>query len=50
MLEAIVFLLNVDHHYGQGRNIEIAKGKNKIPTSLAEGWQQFKRNREWQKR
>lgn len=50
MLEAIIYLLNVDPHYGQGENIDIAKGKYKLPTSLKEGWEQVKRNRAWQRR
>jgi hypothetical protein len=36
-------LLNLDNFYGQTENIEIAKGKYKLPTSLKEGYEQIKR-------
>lgn len=36
-------LLNIDNFYGQTENIEIAKGKYKLPTSLKEGCKQIKR-------
>lgn len=36
-------LLNLDNFYGQTENIEIAKGKYKLPTSLKEGYKQIKR-------
>mgnify|MGYP003117847619 CR=1 FL=1 len=44
----ILKLLNVDEFYGEDKNIEIAKGKNKLPESLKEGYKQIKRNRRWQ--
>jgi hypothetical protein len=36
-------LLNLDNFYGQTENIEIAKGKYKLPTTLKEGIKQIKR-------
>lgn len=36
-------LLNLDNFYGQTENIEIAKGKYKLPTTLKEGYKQIKR-------
>lgn len=36
-------LLNIDNFYGQTENIEIAKGKYKLPTTLKEGYKQIKR-------
>ena len=36
-------LLNLDNFYGQTENIEIAKGKYKLPTTLKEGYEQIKR-------
>jgi hypothetical protein len=43
----ILKLLNVDDFYGQDETIEIAKGKNKLPETLKEGYNQIKRNRRW---
>lgn len=43
MLETIISLLNIDHYYGVSENIEIAKGKYKLPMSFKEGWEQRKR-------
>lgn len=36
-------LLNLDNFYGHTENIEIAKGKYKLPTTLKEGYKQIKR-------
>ena len=44
----ILKLLNIDEFYGIDETIEIAKGKNKLPESLKEGYKQIKRNRKWQ--
>ena len=38
-------LLNIDNFYGESENIEIAKGKYKLPTTLKEGLKQIKRER-----
>ena len=39
----ILKLLNADNFYGQDETIEIAKGKNKLPETLKEGYNQIKR-------
>ena len=40
----IIFkLLNVDNFYNKSENIEIAKGKYKLPQTLKEGFKQLKR-------
>lgn len=36
-------LLNIDNFYGETENIEIAKGKYKLPESIKEGIKQIKR-------
>jgi hypothetical protein len=36
-------LLNLDNFYGQTENIEIAKGKYKLPETIKEGIKQIKR-------
>jgi hypothetical protein len=41
-------LLNIDEFYGVSETIEIAKGKNKLPQSLKEGFEQIKRKTKWQ--
>tara|TARA_R110000772_G_scaffold83493_6_gene176630 strand:- start:10578 stop:10718 length:141 start_codon:yes stop_codon:yes gene_type:complete len=43
MLENIIYLLNLDDFYGVSENIDIAKGKNKIPLTFKEGWRARKR-------
>ena len=45
----VIKLLNIDHFYGIDETIEIAKGKNKLPETLKEGFKQFKRQIKWQK-
>jgi hypothetical protein len=39
----IIKLLNIDNFYGVSENIEIAKGKYKMPETLKEGFKQLKR-------
>jgi len=45
MITAIVQLLNVDKFYGVSERIDIAKGRDKIPMSVREGWEQIKRSK-----
>jgi len=44
----ILKLLNIDEFYGLSKTIDIAKGKNKLPQSLKEGFEQIKRKTKWQ--
>ena len=46
----VLKLLNIDEFYGLSKSIEIAKGKNKLPETLKEGFKQVKRQIKWQKR
>jgi hypothetical protein len=39
----LIKLLNLSDFYGQGENIEIAKGKYKLAESFSEGFKQLKR-------
>ena len=32
---------------GETNNIQIAQGKNKLPTTIKEGWKQFKNEIKW---
>ena len=41
-------LLNIDKFYGISETMEIAKGKNKIPITIKEGYEQIKRKIKWQ--
>ena len=34
---------------GETQNIKIAQGKNKLPTTISEGWKQFKQQVKWKK-
>ncbi len=44
----IIFkLLNIDEFYGLSKNIEIAKGKYKLPETLKQGINQLKREILW---
>ena len=38
-------LLNISDFYGESENIEIAKGKYKLATTIKEGIKQIKRQR-----
>ena len=46
----IIEMLQLDKMIGVSKNIDIAKGVNKIPTSLSEGFEQLKRQKEWSKK
>lgn len=50
MIDNVIRLLNLDPFYGQSELIDIAKGKNKLPMNLVEGWEAVKRDRKWRKR
>ena len=41
----IIKLLNIDNFYGISEEIEIAKGKYKLPLTLKEGLNQIKRKK-----
>ena len=43
MIKNIIDLLVLDEYYGVSRNIDIAKGKYSIPTSVRSGLKQIKR-------
>lgn len=47
MIERIIQMLSLSEFYGVSENIDIAKGKYKIPTSIKEAIKQEKR---WKKR
>lgn len=50
MIENILELLSLYDYIGVSENIDIAKGKYKIPLTIKEKKEQFKREKEWQKR
>jgi len=43
MLDNIILLLALEDYDGVSKNIDIAKGKYKLPQTFKEGWQQRKR-------
>jgi hypothetical protein len=49
MIRKIIELLIAEEHYNKSELIEIAKGKNEIPTSFKKGFTQIKRIAKWQK-
>jgi hypothetical protein len=46
----ILEILRLDHFYNESELIEIAKGKNELPTTFKKGFKQLKRELQWQKR
>lgn len=46
----LIKLLNIDNFYNEGEFIEIAKGKNKMPETFKEGFEQIKRVVKWQRK
>ena len=49
MVGYIVDLLNIDDYYGISKEIDIAKGINKMPQTFKEGWERRKRIKAWQR-
>lgn len=47
MIKNILKLLSYSDYLGESENIEIAKGKYKIPFSVLEAYKQFKRDLKW---
>ena len=47
MIERIIQMLSLSEFYGVSENIDIAKGKYKIPTTIKEA---VKSNKRWRKR
>ena len=47
MIKIIIGALKIAK--GETENIKIAQGKNKLPTSIFEGWKQFKQQIKWKK-
>jgi hypothetical protein len=43
MIQNILNLLQFDEFYGKTENIEIAKGKYQLPTTVKQVWKQSKR-------
>jgi len=48
MIDLILKMLDIDDMYGVSKNIDIAKGSNKLPMTINEGWKQYKRAKQWQ--
>jgi hypothetical protein len=47
-MELILKLLQLDDYYGKSRNIDTAKGINKMPLTIKEALEQTKRKKAWQ--
>ena len=48
MIDLLLNMLELDGHFMVSKNVDIAKGINKMPQSFKEGWQQRKRAKAWQ--
>lgn len=49
MIDLITNMLELDDFLGMSKNIDIAKGANKIPMTIKEGMKQRKRKQAWQR-
>ena len=47
MINELITLLSLDEFYGVSKDVDTAKGMNKIPLSFKEAWDQHKRKRAW---
>jgi len=47
MIRIIIASLKIAR--GETENIKIAQGKNKLPTTIKEGWKQFKTQIKWKR-
>ena len=48
MMRNIIEMLKVSEHCGVSKNVDIAKGVNKLPTSFRIAFEQRKREAQWQ--
>lgn len=48
MIELILKILDIGDMYGESKAIDIAKGVNKTPLNIVDGWKRRKRIRKWQ--
>ena len=47
MIKSILDLLSAFDHYNRSEIIEVAKGKNELPSTFKKGFNQIKRNWKW---
>lgn len=50
MIKQIIELLKTDDFYGVSEEVDIAKGKYKVPQTVKEGIKKVKRDMQWQKK
>lgn len=48
MIDLILKMLELNEFRGISKDIDIAKGCNKLPVTFKEGWRQRKRCKAWQ--
>lgn len=48
MINLIIKMLALNDYYGVSKNIDIAKGINKLPLTIKDGLKQLKRHKKWQ--
>ncbi len=47
MISNILELLELHDYKGVSKNIDMAKGINKLPLTFKQGWKQYKRQKAW---
>jgi hypothetical protein len=47
MIDLILKMLDLGDLYGVSKNVDIAKGVNKLPLNFTDGFKQLKRNKKW---
>jgi hypothetical protein len=50
MIQTAIELIGLDDWLGVSKNIEVAKGKFEMKTTLKQGFKQLKRDIEWQRK
>lgn len=51
MIKEVLDLLEIMKHTdGETENIRIAKGRDKLPETFKEAWEQFKKESRWRKK
>ena len=48
MIDLILKMLDLDEMIGVSKEVDIAKGVNKLPLTFKEGFAQYKRKNKWQ--
>lgn len=47
MIDLVLKLLQLDDFKGVSKEVDFAKGSDRLPLSFGEAWKQFKRRKAW---